>query len=191
VEDPCVLLGVCGLYCGGCHHYRASFPEGRHLLERAAGQRQSPEGFGCRGCRSGALYSYPGCSQCAIRACAEDRGIVHCGLCSEFPCDRIRAFQSDGRIHHRDVLDHLVALRAMGPHRWLAEQAQRWTCMCGAGFSWYEVRCHRCGAPLPAYGSDPASPSRRGDPGLAVETTRPNPDEEVEDERQCSPGNLS
>jgi hypothetical protein len=159
VEDLHMLLGVCGLYCGACYHYRASLAEGRHLLEKAVGRGQSMEGFGCRGCRSRILYSHPGCSQCAIRACAEDRGFVHCGLCPELPCDRLRAFQGDGRIHHRDVLAHLEELRAHGSDRWLVEQVQRWTCKCGAGFSWYEVFCHRCGAPLLSYGSDPAAPS--------------------------------
>jgi hypothetical protein len=159
VDNAYVLLGACGLYCGACYHYRASLAEGRHLLEEAVGQGRSLEGYGCKGCRSSVLHSHPGCSQCAIRACAEKAGLVHCGLCWEFPCDRIRAFQSDDRVHHRDVLAHLEALRAMGPDRWLVEQAQRWTCRCGAGFSWYEARCHRCGAPLPSYGSDPAVPS--------------------------------
>jgi len=48
-----VLLGVCGLYCGACYHYRASFTEGRYLLEEAARQGRSLEGFACKGCRSG------------------------------------------------------------------------------------------------------------------------------------------
>jgi hypothetical protein len=164
MENPYALLGVCGLYCGGCHHFRASCAEGRHLLENAVGQGQSMEGFRCRGCRSEVLYSHPGCSRCVIRACAKDRGCFHCGLCPELPCDRLRAFQGDGRSHHRDVLAHLEELKTNGPDRWLAEQAQRWTCKCGAGFSWYEVFCYRCGAPLPSYGSDSAAPSCR--PGV-------------------------
>jgi len=163
VENLYMLLGVCGLYCGACYHYRASLAEGQHLLEIAAGQGRSLEGFGCKGCRSGILYSHLGCSQCVIRACAEDRRLVHCGLCSEFPCERISAFQSNGRIHHRDVLIHLEELRTKGPDRWLAEQAQRWRCKCGAEFSWYEVVCNCCGAALLSYGSDPAALSHRAD----------------------------
>jgi hypothetical protein len=59
------------------------------------------------------------------------------------------------------VLVNLEDLKTKGSDRWLAEQAQRWTCKCGAGFSWYEVLCHRCGAPLPSYGSDPTASRRR------------------------------
>jgi hypothetical protein len=155
------LLAVCGLYCGACYHHRASFPESRHLLEAAARQGRELEGFTCRGCRSGrihgirVLYIHPGCAQCEIRACADERGVLHCGLCLEFPCARIEDFRLDGHIHHLDVLDNLVALKGKGPGRWLAEQEQRWTCKCGKKFSWYETACRNCGASLASYGPDP------------------------------------
>jgi hypothetical protein len=151
MTDPRTLLGVCGLYCGACYHYRASLPEGKHLLEEAARQGRELEGYTCRGCRSDTLYIHAGCSTCEIRACADGRGLVHCGPCTDFPCDRIEAFQADGRVHHRDVISNLEELKAKQPEQWLAEQAQRWRCQCGAGFSWYEESCHACGAPLASY----------------------------------------
>jgi hypothetical protein len=150
-----LLLGVCGLYCGACYHCCASLLDGRHLLEEAARQGKSPEQFTCRGCRSDALYIHPGCAQCEIRACAEEKGVLHCGLCDAFPCERLEAFRDDGRVHHLDVVVNLEDLRAKRPDRWLAEQEQRWTCGCGARFSWYESTCHNCGEPLPSYGPDP------------------------------------
>jgi hypothetical protein len=151
-----VLLGVCGLYCGACYHYRASYPESKHLLEEAARQGRALEGFACQGCRSDALYVHPGCAQCEIRACAEDRGILHCGLCAEFPCDRLEAFRNDGRVHHLDAPANLEELKAKGVERWLAEQERRWTCGCEKRFSWHETACSRCGASLDSYGPDPA-----------------------------------
>lgn len=145
------LLGVCGLYCGACYHYRASFPEGKHLLTEAGRQGRELKGFTCSGCRSDTLYIHPGCAECKIRACAEDRGILHCGLCSEFPCDQIRAFEGDGRAHHLDVTANLAELSAKEPDQWLAEQRQRWRCKCGLSCSWYEGYCHGCGASLHSY----------------------------------------
>ncbi len=153
MTDSRLLRGVCGLYCGACYHYRASFPEGKHLLEDASHQQSDLNGFTCKGCRSDLLYIHPGCKECKIRTCAEDRGIMHCGVCPEFPCDQIAAFQSDGHIHHRDVIMHLEELKAKGPDRWLSEQQQRWRCKCGVSFSWYEKICHSCGAELNSYGS--------------------------------------
>jgi hypothetical protein len=121
-----MLLGACGLYCGACYHFRASFPEGKHLLEQARLEGRELTGFTCAGCRSDTLYIHPGCAQCKIRACAEGNGIEHCGLCLELPCDRIKAFINDGHIHHLDVLANLMELVAKGPDQWLDEQQRRW-----------------------------------------------------------------
>ena len=153
--DSRLLLGVCGLYCGACYHYRASFPEGKHLLEEASRQGRERTGFTCAGCRSDKLYVHPGCAECGIRDCAEGKGLLHCGLCTQSPCDVLKAFQNDGRPHHLDVISHLQELKTKGPEPWLAEQQQRWRCKCGAGFSWYEEFCHNCGAALNSYNRDP------------------------------------
>lgn len=152
-----MLLGACGLYCGACYHYRASFYEFGRLSKEAArrGRDHDLEGFTCQGCRSDKLYIHPGCAQCEIRACADRKGILHCGLCKELPCDRIKAFQGDGRVHHRDILIELEALREKGADNWLKEQAIRWTCECGESYSWYEETCNNCGKPINSYGADP------------------------------------
>lgn len=145
------LLGACGLYCGACYHFRASFAGGKHLLEEARLQGRSPAGYTCQGCRSDALYIHEGCSQCEIRACTDARGIPHCGLCTECPCEQLRAFHKDGHIHHLDIFAQLEEIMEEGSDRWLAEQAQRWRCRCGTSYSWYEEICHHCGAPLDSY----------------------------------------
>ncbi len=149
------LLGVCGLYCGSCYHYQALSYAPERLSAEAARRGRPVEGFTCRGCRSDQPYIHAHCAHCALRACADGRGIAHCGLCAEFPCERLRAFQSDGRVHHRDIFRELETLREQGAEVWLAAQAQRWQCACGEPFSWYDETCHHCGAALASYGSDP------------------------------------
>jgi hypothetical protein len=153
MADQRLLLGACGLYCGACYHYRASFPEGKHLLEKARLEGRELSGFTCAGCRSDTLYIHPGCAQCKIRACSESKGIEHCGLCPELPCDTIKAFINDGHIHHLDVLANLMELVAKGLDQWLDEQQRRWTCECGACLSWYEDRCGSCGGAVRSYTS--------------------------------------
>lgn len=153
--DDFMLLGACGLYCGACYHYRASFPEGKHLLPEAAQRGQKQEEFLCQGCRADPHKMQIGCAQCSIRACAESKHLLHCGLCPDLPCERMRVFQEDGRVHHRDVLAQLHKLTVQGPTSWLAEQEQRWTCCCGTPFSWYEEMCRQCGASVASYGPDP------------------------------------
>ena len=149
------LLAACGLYCGACYHYQASFLNETQLRDEAARRGRDPQGYTCKGCRSEVLYIHSGCAQCDIRACADEKGISHCGLCPELPCERILAFQNDGRVHHRNILIQLAELCAKGEKAWLAEQAQRWSCTCGEGFSWYDEVCHNCGRPLASYGADP------------------------------------
>ena len=151
--DP--VLAACGLYCGACYHYRASFYDSDKVAMIAAERGRDPEGYACRGCRSDKLYIFPVCAQCEIRACADRHGAEHCGVCAEFPCDQIVAFQSDGRVHHVEVLSSLVDLREKGAEAWLAEQAARWTCACGEGFAWYDITCRACGKPVDSYGKDP------------------------------------
>lgn len=145
--SPQPLLAACGLYCGACYHYRASFPEGSYLLERAAAEGRSLDHFSCQGCRSNRLYIHPGCSQCAIRACALRRGLLHCGQCAHLPCQQLLAFQNDGRSHHLPILENLQVLNAQGAETWLAAQCARWTCPCGLALSWYDAVCPRCGRP--------------------------------------------
>jgi len=162
VQVADALLAACGLFCGACYHYQASFYEHDRLLEEAARRGRRPEGFTCRGCRSGALYIHSDCAHCEIRACTDRKQIPHCGLCAEFPCDRLRAFQNDGRVHHRDILDQLAALREQGTEEWLTAQEQRWTCDCGQGFSWYQQTCCNCGKAVNSYGADPTLKPHEG-----------------------------
>jgi hypothetical protein len=61
------------------------------------------------------------------------------------------AFRSDGHRHHLNILTQIEQLNLLGPERWLAEQAHRWTCVCGATFSWYEERCQNCGVKVNSY----------------------------------------
>jgi hypothetical protein len=155
MDEELRLLGYCGLYCGACYHYRSSFPESRHVLEEAVRQGKDPEQFTCGGCRGEKERMYVGCVSCAIRTCAEKKGIIHCGICSSFPCDMLLEFQHDEKhIHHLDVVDSLNALTGKGPQAWLQEQRANWRCTCGLPFSWYERRCAACGSPLHSYGTD-------------------------------------
>ncbi len=108
-------------------------------------------GYACRGCRSDSLYIHPGCAACRIRACAQAKGLPHCGSCAEMPCHVLLAFREDGHAHHLEILRNLVELNRIGPGEWLTAQEKRWRCSCGMAFSWYERSCHSCGRVLVAY----------------------------------------
>lgn len=153
--DLNTLLAACGLYCGACYHYRAGQPGGEHLLSDEARGGRPLAGYTCGGCRSTAHYDHDGCRECSIRTCVDARGLRYCGPCEDFPCERFRAFQYNGRKHHADVEANLKAIELRGADAWLVIQTLQWECpSCASPFSWYEIKCHACGAMLPSYGID-------------------------------------
>jgi GNAT superfamily N-acetyltransferase len=143
------LIAYCGLYCGACSfrlaHEDQSFDHLRAMPERyAAHKERLPDA--CPGCR---LENQ--CGPCAIRDCARDRSLLHCGQCEAFPCERLRRFDQDGVPHHAAAIANLRDLNALGPEAWLARQAAEWTCGCGAARSWYQRTCrngHRAGGEI-------------------------------------------
>ena len=69
------LLGFaarCGIYCGECE-YR--------------------EEMSCPGCIKAAGKPFWG--ECIIAACCVGKGLDHCGLCADFPCEDLKSFAYD------------------------------------------------------------------------------------------------
>lgn len=83
-------ISICGYRCDLCPVYRDN-------LQRI-GRDEVRAGFvkyfhhelddeilkGCQGCPAG------GDESCSVKACASDKEIPNCGLCREFPCDKVR-----------------------------------------------------------------------------------------------------
>ena len=138
------LIGYCGLYCGACS-FKVAFDENNreHLIAMPAkyDRHKEAELQFCPGCKQ---EDKPG--ECAIRDCARDKNMDHCGHCPGFPCEKLELFCNDGTPHHTDTIRNLQQLRKMGEEMWLAIQAQKWTCPCGAKLSWYMQNCRSCGA---------------------------------------------
>jgi hypothetical protein len=138
------LDAPCGLYCGGCDAYLATIRGTQEALAAACGR--TPEEVTCRGCRSDRRAVY--CKSCEIRDCIRRRGLDHCGLCPEFPCEKLIAFR-DSVAHHALVLRNLRRRRVIGVEAWLREKQERWACpACSREAGWYDTQCCRCGAPL-------------------------------------------
>jgi hypothetical protein len=86
--DENILLGVCGLYCGARDHYRVYTSEGAYLQGRRpiGGRKLEHVDQTC---------SPASCRNCTVLECARRRGALHCGLCSEYSCLQLKAFQAD------------------------------------------------------------------------------------------------
>lgn len=126
MRDP--ELGYCGLDCEQCPVFVATARNDDVLRRQTAeqwskeygeylaahlGQRElEPQDMRCGGCRSTNLFV--GCSICAIRTCATERGLGSCARCREYQsCEVLNGFHS---VHPsaRATLDGLRA-RAQAP----------------------------------------------------------------------------
>ena len=88
-------LGFCGDDCGICPRYLATMSGSLERLEQVAimwkrvGWREKvgrPEEMICNGCRSVEWCRYDD-----IRKCAQERGLVNCGECRDYACNKINA----------------------------------------------------------------------------------------------------
>ncbi len=99
-------IGCCGIDCGLCPRYYTR------------GTSRCP---GCAG--KGFAGKHP---TCAILTCCSRRGLETCGTCDDFPCDRVKRWDSaDSFVTHRTCIANLHRIREDGMTLFLAQQAQR------------------------------------------------------------------
>ena len=123
---------ICGIYCGACPA----------LL--AAKEAKTPADVKCLGCRS--TKKTPGYApKCEVRKCAKAKQLQSCGLCKQYPCDKITAFFNETpKYGLREK--YLNTVRDKGLTAWLDEMKARWTCKkCGAPFGYGMKACKQCG----------------------------------------------
>ncbi len=107
--DICPSLACCGLDCTVCAIHTRAEP----VLAYFQGQGVDPALVRCDGCLADAAQ--PGVAhwseECAIRACALQRGYATCVACAELPCERLTAWATEHDSHAR-ALERLQRLRA-------------------------------------------------------------------------------
>jgi len=111
------MIAYCGIDCRKCPAYRLPrLGEKLHmkglfqwLLKR--GMREKPEGYViCDGCTTIDARCLKPCLDCPVRCCAMERGVVHCGRCERFGCERLQ--QVWKRMVFRDAEPRLRRLHA-------------------------------------------------------------------------------
>ena len=81
------FMGRCGTYCGAC-----TWRERTHCP-------------GCQICQGSMFWG-----ECAVAKCSIGKGIEHCGLCSDLPCDMLQA--ASDHPEHGDNGERLANLQA-------------------------------------------------------------------------------
>ena len=136
---------VCGLFCKACTIYIGSM-EDRVRLEKLAARFGGPAAdWECHGCRSDTRTAY--CEhQCTMTKCAAAKGVEFCGLCPDYPCEELKAFQAQAP-HRIELWQSHQRIKEAGWETWYTEMEQHYSCKkCGTVNSAYDVSCRKCGA---------------------------------------------
>lgn len=92
----------CGTYCGECKYLKQ----------------------GCPGC--GYVKGKPFWGECRFYSCVREKGVEHCGLCSDFPCNHFMTTydpnEGKQRIFYR--AGQLVYRKKVGTKSWIEEKAK-------------------------------------------------------------------
>jgi len=137
----------CGLYCGlclnGCRIPRRA-AELQDLLRKVRIDEWGPDLPGYDGFRVflGELAGFEprascrarscGPETCAIRTCAEEKGVDACPFCPDYPCERIRTLAK----RYVTLIGDGERMRAVGLEAWITEQEARKA----RGFAYVDVR---------------------------------------------------
>lgn len=90
------IIARCGLECSACPAFLARLNDDGELRRRTAQewsevftQPFTPADINCDGCLSAAGQRTPYCAVCAVRICAEGRGMESCARCAAFACEQL------------------------------------------------------------------------------------------------------
>jgi hypothetical protein len=94
------LATPCGSYCGECSYYK----------------------HGCAGC--GYVKGNPFWGKCRFYPCVREKGVEHCGLCAEFPCNYFLTTsdpaEEQWRVFYR--AGQLAYRKKIGTKAWIEEK---------------------------------------------------------------------
>jgi len=139
------LVSACGLYCGSCSIYLATQEnDTEKLLQYALVLNQPLNETLCDGCRAERKSAH--CSKmCLFIKCTFEKGIGFCGACPDFPCNKLKDFQS--KMPHRiEILESQKRLIEIGWENWLVEMKSKFSCpACDTLNSAYHIECRNCG----------------------------------------------
>jgi hypothetical protein len=137
------LAAVCGLFCPACTVFIGTTEEPARLQVLAQRMQRPVEKLHCQGCRTEKRCFY--CeSICTMSKCAADKGVDFCGLCPEYPCKDLKAFQAAAP-HRIELWKSQERIRTAGYETWYADMLEHFSCpKCGTINSAYDLKCRKC-----------------------------------------------
>ena len=121
------LFAPCGMNCLVCY---------RHCFHKKP----------CDGCLKSDLGKPEHCRKCAIKACAQEKGIHSCYECGEHPCKRIQNLERSYRSRYgTSLIANSLMVKEAGLSWFWKAQKEKYTCpSCGGVISLHDAQCSEC-----------------------------------------------
>lgn len=129
IED--IMFAPCGMNCAVCYKYAAA--------------RKSAKP--CGGCLKDDLGKPEHCRKCKIKSCANEKSVLRCFECSDFPCILIKNLEkSYCKRYIISLVENSMIAKEQGISAFLEHDRKKWTCKkCGGVFSLHDGFCSDCG----------------------------------------------
>jgi hypothetical protein len=105
----------CGLDCSKCGAYISKMTGDYELRKKTAAEWSSPEWkvtpeeVSCDGCKAEGGELFKHCANCAVRACASERGYATCAHCKDYGCEKITSMLNILDDYARSTLESIRA----------------------------------------------------------------------------------
>jgi hypothetical protein len=117
------MTAPCGLPCFECFLYLAN--ENEEIKAMVSKELGIPvEKSVCNGCRDegGKCAHLP--MSCRVYPCAEEKGLMVCSECADFPCDFLQPYADNAKMWHNTKVFNLCLIKKMGLEDWARNKAK-------------------------------------------------------------------
>ncbi len=100
----------------------------------------------CPGCLSHDKGKPEHCRKCKIKDCVQEKALVYCFECPEYPCKWIKNLEKSYQKRYRvSLIDNSHFFQAYGIEAFMEQQKLRYTCpKCGGIISIHDQECSEC-----------------------------------------------
>jgi hypothetical protein len=117
------IIGCCGIVCSNCDIYKATENDDNDLrdiifkrqiewghadrFQKLYGREYALKDIHCNGCPIENEHSFWYIENCPMRTCALEKNIENCAHCTEYLCEKLKAFFDKSHVNAKKTLDEI------------------------------------------------------------------------------------
>ena len=127
ITNTSIMIAPCGMDCMACYV---------HL------KKKKP----CEGCLCDGPNKPERCRSCKIKTCAQERDLLRCHECEDFPCKLINNLDKSYQKRYQiSLIENSLNINKKGLESFFKDEKKRWTCKeCGGIISLHDKICSEC-----------------------------------------------